>query len=106
MRIANDIEAHRSFWAHVARENGWYKKPFYVQVWVDMDGAITDSVATTALTEDIVIEVQTFICPLCDEEKQYEQGSGDCKACEDCCECEWGTDGMTYCTPYYTRGGN
>ena len=100
MRIANDIEAHRSFWANIARENGWYTQPFYVQVWQDMDGTITDSVATTALTEDVVIETFTFICPICNEETEMVKGSGDCRACEDCCECEWGTDGMTYCTPY------
>jgi hypothetical protein len=97
-RIANDIEVHRSFWANIARENGWYTQPFFVQVWVDMDGTITDSVATTALSEDIVIEVETFVCPICDEEQEKEKGSGDCRACEDCCECIGQTDG--YCTPY------
>ncbi len=102
-KIANDIEAHRSFWANIARENGWYTQPFFVQVWVDMDGVITDSVGTTALTEDVVIEVETFICPICDAEREYEKGSGDCKACEECCECIWTAAGMEYCTPYYTR---
>jgi hypothetical protein len=100
MRIANDIEAHRSFWANIARENGWYREPFYVQVWQDMEGVITDSVGTTVLTKDVVIETFTFICPICNEETEMAKGHGDCRACEDCCECEWGTDGMTYCTPY------
>jgi hypothetical protein len=99
-KIANDINAHRAFWANIARENGWYKEPFYVQVWQDMDGVITDSVGTTALTEDVIIEVETFICPHCKAEREYEKGSGDCKACEDCCECIWTADGMKYCTPY------
>lgn len=99
-RIKNDIEAHRAFWAHIARENGWYKEPFYVQVWENMEGVITDSVATTALTEDVVIEVETFICPICDEDTEMVRGSGDCRACEDCCQCEWGAEGMVYCTPY------
>lgn len=103
MKVANDIEAHRSFWANVARENGWYKEPFYVQVWRDLDGTITDSVATTALTRDWVIEVETFVCPVCDEEQEQELGSGDCRACADCCECEWGVDGPVYCMPYNTK---
>jgi hypothetical protein len=100
-KIANTVEAHRAFWAHVARENGWYEEPFYVQVWRDMDGTITDSVSTRALTQDWEIEVKTFTCPACDEDKPYEQGHGDCRACDDCCECEWGDDGkIIYCHPY------
>lgn len=50
------IEEHRKFWADVAKKNDWYTEPFYVQVWVDADGDITDSVAHRAMTEDIVIE--------------------------------------------------
>lgn len=50
------IEEHRKFWAKVAKENGWYKEPFYVQVWVDKNGTITDSVSHRSMTEDIVVE--------------------------------------------------
>lgn len=50
------IEEHREFWAKIARENGWYKEPFYVQVWVDSEGAITDSVSHRGMPQDIVVE--------------------------------------------------
>jgi len=50
------IEEYRKFWAKVAKENGWYKEPFYVQVWVDENGIITDSVSHRGMTEDIVVK--------------------------------------------------
>jgi len=50
------VEDCRQFWAKVAQENGWYVEPFYVQVWVDSDGAITDSVSHKGMTQDVVIE--------------------------------------------------
>jgi hypothetical protein len=50
------IEQCRQFWARIAKENGWYKKPFFVQVWVDGNGDITDSVSFDALDRDIVVE--------------------------------------------------
>lgn len=50
----NSIEYHRGFWAAIAKTHGWYKEPFYVQVWIDKDGNITDSVSTTALTMDYI----------------------------------------------------
>jgi len=50
------IEEHRAKWAKVARENGWYHEPFFVQVWIDPEyGEIYDSVATRELTGDIVV---------------------------------------------------
>lgn len=42
--IANNIEAHREFWANVAKQNGWYREPLYIQVWTNKDGQITDSI--------------------------------------------------------------
>ncbi len=49
------IEQCRQFWAKVAKENGWYKEPFFVQVWVDDDGNITDSVSHRGLNQDYVL---------------------------------------------------
>lgn len=50
------IEEHRQFWANVAKENGWYTEPFYVQVWIDPDtDEIYDSVSTRDLPYDIVV---------------------------------------------------
>lgn len=44
MKVANNIEAHREFWANVAKENGWYREPLFIQVWTNKDGLITDSI--------------------------------------------------------------
>jgi hypothetical protein len=49
------IEQCRQFWAKVAKENGWYKEPFFVQVWVDDNGDITDSVSHRGLNQDYVL---------------------------------------------------
>jgi len=51
-----EIEKHRTFWADVAKKNNWYTEPFYVQVWVDEDGDVSDSVSHIGLTEDLVIK--------------------------------------------------
>ena len=51
-----EIEKCREFWADIAKVNGWYIEPFHVQVWVDENGNVTDSVSHIGLTEDIVIE--------------------------------------------------
>ena len=50
------LEEKRQFWAKVAQENGWYKEPFYVQVWVDEAGKVIDSVSHRDLTSDLVIQ--------------------------------------------------
>ena len=51
-----EIEKHRAFWAKIAKANNWYTDPFHIQVWVDKDGNVTDSVSHIGLTKDIVIE--------------------------------------------------
>ncbi len=55
MATDDKIEAARTFWANIAKQNGWYTEPFYVQVWLDKDGNVEDSVSHQGLTEDIVI---------------------------------------------------
>lgn len=50
------VEQCRQFWAVIANENGRYEEPFFVQVWVDGNGDITDSVSFDALDRDIVVE--------------------------------------------------
>jgi hypothetical protein len=49
------IEQCRQFWAKVAKENGWYKEPFFVQVWIDSDGNVTDSVSHRGLECDLIL---------------------------------------------------
>ncbi len=48
------IELKRELWAGIAKENGWYSEPFFVQVWVDKEGEIVDSVSFTGLNRDII----------------------------------------------------
>lgn len=54
--LQTEIEKHRAFWADVAKKNNWYTEPFYVQVWVDENGDISDSVSCIGLTKDLVIK--------------------------------------------------
>ena len=49
------IEQCRQFWANIAKENGWYKEPFFVQVWVDANGDIIDSVSHRDLPRDYIL---------------------------------------------------
>lgn len=48
------IEECRKFWAKIAKENGWYKKPFFVLVW-KKQGEIIDSVSYRGLDKDIIL---------------------------------------------------
>lgn len=50
------IEQCRQYWADVAKKKGWYKEPFFVQVWVDTDGDITDSVSYRELDRDYILD--------------------------------------------------
>lgn len=49
------IEQCRQFWADIAKKNGWYNEPFFVQVWLDADGNVSDSVSHQGLTQDYVL---------------------------------------------------
>lgn len=51
------IEDHRLFWADIAKVNGWYVEPFYVQVWIRDDGTIEDSVSFRGLNQDFLIQL-------------------------------------------------
>jgi hypothetical protein len=57
MLMSEQIEQARALWARVAKANGWYSEPFYVQVWLTPDGELQDSVSTRALTQDHVIQL-------------------------------------------------
>ena len=50
----SSIESKREFWAGIAKENGWYSEPFHVQVWVNGEGEIVDSVSFRGLERDII----------------------------------------------------
>lgn len=49
------IETARKYWAGIARANGWYVRPFFVQVWLKKDGTAQDSVAFKGMTGDIIL---------------------------------------------------
>lgn len=50
------IEHNRMLWAAIAKDHGWYKEPFYVQVWLNSYGNVCDSVAFRGMTGDIVVQ--------------------------------------------------
>jgi hypothetical protein len=54
--LKTEIEKHRAFWAKIAKANDWYNGSFYIQIWIDKNGNVTDSVSHIGLTEDVVIE--------------------------------------------------
>lgn len=62
MERTKDIEIHRAHWQDIAERNGWNTNPLYVQVWVDDEGYITDSVSFKGMTNDIYVS---------DEERQW-----------------------------------
>lgn len=49
------IEAHRRYWARIAKQHGWYVQPFCIIAWIDEYGAVTDSVSYKRLDHDIVV---------------------------------------------------
>jgi hypothetical protein len=56
--VIKTIEETRVFWSKVAKSNGWYVEPFYVQVWVDFqNNLVTDSVSFKGMESDIVCPV-------------------------------------------------
>jgi len=49
------IEYNRGLWAAIAKDHGWYTEPFYVQVWINKYGNVSDSVAFRGMTGDIIL---------------------------------------------------
>jgi len=54
------VEDHRTFWAKIAKENGWYTEPFYVQVFQNEAGEIWDSVSSQGMTRDYIVIEEEF----------------------------------------------
>jgi hypothetical protein len=51
-----NIEQHRFAWAKIAKANGWYTEPFYVQVFIDPNtDEIYDSVSFRGMEGDIFV---------------------------------------------------
>ncbi len=49
------IEYNRGLWAAIAKDHAWYTEPFYVQVWINKYGNVSDSVAFRGMTGDIIL---------------------------------------------------
>lgn len=60
-----NIERERRTWEKVGLENGWSEKETFVQVWINPDGSIVDSVSFKGMTQDIFFEYAKPICPDC-----------------------------------------
>lgn len=65
--MARNIEDAREFWAKIAKDNGWYKEPFYVQIWVNEEGEITDSVSHRDMTQDYIVQEVREKCEECEQ---------------------------------------
>ena len=67
-RKEKSIEEARAKWAGIAKENGWYSEPFFIQVWLGPDGTVYDAVSSTNLTQDITLYISQEEI---DEEEAY-----------------------------------
>lgn len=46
-------------------------------------------------------EFEPFTCPVCQQLRPFEEGSGDCQTCIRCCKCTEDKNGvMVRCMPY------
>lgn len=54
-----EVEKNRELWAKVAKENGWYHEPFYIQIWVNKSGTIIDSVSFYPIKKNFVVHYST-----------------------------------------------
>ena len=54
--MQNTINQYRETWAKLAKKNGWYSDPFYIQVWINPErDTVMDVVAHKGLTEDAIL---------------------------------------------------
>lgn len=54
-----EFDHHKKIWSAVAKNNNWYKEPFHIQVWVNNQGEILNSVSVRDLEKDYVLDVNT-----------------------------------------------
>jgi hypothetical protein len=99
--LKQQIEKSRALWAGIAKEHGWYSEPFFVQVWVNpTTGNVSDSVSTSAMTQDHVVYLKEELCSYCGDERVFEEYQESCWQCVFTCElCQQTTPyekGMAY----------
>ena len=76
-----NIEKHRDIWRAIARENGWESDLMYVQVWVNSQGDIVDSVSFRGMTNDIVVLVESDGDCVHENTNTNSDGNGGCLDC-------------------------
>lgn len=54
-----DLSKHRETWAALAKKNGWYTEPFFVQLWVSSKGSVVDSISFRGIEKDIFVSDRT-----------------------------------------------
>lgn len=54
-----EFDHHKTTWGAVAKNNLWYTEPFFIQVWVNTQGEIVDSVSVRGLDKDYVFDQNT-----------------------------------------------
>jgi hypothetical protein len=103
-------EECREIWANVAKENGWYSEPFFVQTFVNRNGDIVDAVSFSGLTEDIEVlddgDIEEFFsteCGGCGSKEAvhniYDNNDHETN-CSDCDGIDWYiADGCPECAP-------
>lgn len=50
----SDLEECRQDWSETAKRHGWYKEPFYVQLFLE-GGEVVDSVSYQGITKDLFV---------------------------------------------------
>lgn len=102
-RTVRTKEECREIWAKVAKENGWYSEPFYIQTFVNVKGEIMDAVSFGGLTEDLEVrhvgdieEYESITCANCEDEDEavhnyYDNGDHELN-CQKCDSIEWFSD--------------
>jgi len=53
--MREQIEHNRELWAAIAKDHAWYTEPFYIKVWINKYGNVSDSVAHRGMTGDIIL---------------------------------------------------
>lgn len=55
------FEKYRKSWAKLAKENDWYSEPFFIQVWINSSGKITNAVSFRDIKQDWVCDDETEV---------------------------------------------
>lgn len=82
-------ETERTKWADIAKKNNWYKEPFFVQIWINKEGIIKDSIAFREMNRDIIVSYETDkeitqTCIICGKDKTTPLNlNGECVECSE-----------------------